>query len=256
MSIRFRLTIVAIAVILIANSLLSFITLQYLGRVWMGEVQTRVRRNLNSARAAYLDRVDVIAAFLRATARGQTLAAAAAPDRAGPRRPGQSSGLDVLLYLLGLGRAADSGDVCRAVVDRGDLREQQAVAGPGRRGQPQREGRAAHCADGACVVQPDCPLVSQDGPSSSSVSRSSLVPSQVRTLVRRHAHHPAAAELAGQNPHTAPEKQTREKDSCPACRVPQPFRLTSCSPPPATSIDAKTRPTTAVQPTAVGRNYV
>ena len=42
MSIRFRLTIAAIAVILVANSLLSFLALQYLGRVWMGEVQTRV----------------------------------------------------------------------------------------------------------------------------------------------------------------------------------------------------------------------
>jgi hypothetical protein len=50
MSIRFRLTIAAIAVILVANSLLSFLALQYLGSVWMGEVQTRVRRNLNSAR--------------------------------------------------------------------------------------------------------------------------------------------------------------------------------------------------------------
>ena len=69
MSIRFRLTIAAIAVILVANSLLSFLALQYLGGVWMGEVQTRVRRNLNSARAAYQSHVDVIAVFLRATAR-------------------------------------------------------------------------------------------------------------------------------------------------------------------------------------------
>lgn len=53
MSIRFRLTITAIAVILVANSLLSYIALQYLGNVWMGEVQTRVRRNLNSASAAF-----------------------------------------------------------------------------------------------------------------------------------------------------------------------------------------------------------
>ena len=56
MSIRFKLTTAVIAVILVANSLLSFITLQYLGHVWLGEVQTRVRRNLNSARAAYASR--------------------------------------------------------------------------------------------------------------------------------------------------------------------------------------------------------
>ena len=49
MSIRLKLTTTAIAVILVANSLLSFITLQYLSHVWMGEVQTRVQRNLNSA---------------------------------------------------------------------------------------------------------------------------------------------------------------------------------------------------------------
>ncbi len=76
MSIRFRLTIAAIAVILVANSLLSFLALQYLGRVWMGEVQTRVWRNLNSARAAYQSHAEVIAAFLRATARDRTLVAA------------------------------------------------------------------------------------------------------------------------------------------------------------------------------------
>ena len=44
MSIRLKLTTTAIAVILVANSLLSFITLQYLSRVWMDEVQTRVKR--------------------------------------------------------------------------------------------------------------------------------------------------------------------------------------------------------------------
>jgi len=83
MSIRFRLTIAAIAVILVANSLLSFLALQYLGRVWMREVQTRVRRNLNSARAAYQANSEVIAAFLQATARDRTLAAAVAEnDRA------------------------------------------------------------------------------------------------------------------------------------------------------------------------------
>lgn len=67
MSIRFRLTIAAIAVILVANSLLSYIALQYLGNVWMGEVQTRVRRNLNSARAAYQDNITTIDTYLQAT---------------------------------------------------------------------------------------------------------------------------------------------------------------------------------------------
>ena len=41
MTIRFKLTTVAIAIILVANSLLSFVALQYLGQVWLQEVQKR-----------------------------------------------------------------------------------------------------------------------------------------------------------------------------------------------------------------------
>ena len=37
-----KLTTTAIAVILVANSLFSFVMLQYLSHAWMGEVQTRV----------------------------------------------------------------------------------------------------------------------------------------------------------------------------------------------------------------------
>ncbi|MCC6126075.1 MAG: cache domain-containing protein [Pirellulales bacterium] len=73
MTIRFKLTTTLIAIILVANSLLSFITLLYLSRVWMGEVQTRVRRNLNAARAAYCNHLDVMGALLRATARDRDL---------------------------------------------------------------------------------------------------------------------------------------------------------------------------------------
>ncbi|MGO9112150.1 MAG: cache domain-containing protein [Thermoguttaceae bacterium] len=73
MTIRFKLTTTVIAVILVANSLLSFITLQYLNHVWMQEVQTRVRRNLNAARAAYRNHLDVTAALLRGRARDRSL---------------------------------------------------------------------------------------------------------------------------------------------------------------------------------------
>ena len=52
MSVRLKLTTIAIAIILLANSLASIITLDYLNRVWMEEVQKRVRRNLNAARGA------------------------------------------------------------------------------------------------------------------------------------------------------------------------------------------------------------
>ena len=74
MSIRFKMTTIAVAVILLANSLLSFIALRYLGSVWLQEVQTRVQRNLNSARSAYEKRVELIAAFLQGTAHDPTLA--------------------------------------------------------------------------------------------------------------------------------------------------------------------------------------
>jgi two-component system NtrC family sensor kinase len=73
MSIRFKMTTIAVAVILVANSLLSFITLRYLGSVWLGEVQTRVQRNLNSARAAYQKHVELISAFLRGSVHDGTL---------------------------------------------------------------------------------------------------------------------------------------------------------------------------------------
>ncbi len=76
MSIRFRLTTTAIAVIVVANSLFSFVMSQYLSHIWMREVETRVGRNLNVARAAYRNHLDILAALLRGTARDRTLAAA------------------------------------------------------------------------------------------------------------------------------------------------------------------------------------
>ena len=112
MSIRFRLTIAVIAVILVVNSLLSFLALQYLGSVWMGEVQTRVRRKSASARAAYQQPLggsrgipashrprshDMAAAVTR-------LPAAAGSDVAGPRRV-KTHG------LCGLNRRPGKGDL-------------------------------------------------------------------------------------------------------------------------------------------------
>ena len=76
MSIRFKLTTTAIAVILVANSLFSFVTLQYLSRVWMNEVQNRVLRNISAARAAYQSHVQLIAARLEGAALDRALRAA------------------------------------------------------------------------------------------------------------------------------------------------------------------------------------
>ena len=66
MTIRFRLTTMAVAAILVANSLLAFITFEYLSHFWLGEVQTRVNRNLNRARNAYEKHLALIAALLMA----------------------------------------------------------------------------------------------------------------------------------------------------------------------------------------------
>ena len=73
MSIRFKMTTIVVAVVLVANSLLSFVTLRYLGSVWLGEVQTRVQRNLNAARAAYEKHIELIAAYLKGAARDGAL---------------------------------------------------------------------------------------------------------------------------------------------------------------------------------------
>jgi two-component system NtrC family sensor kinase len=82
MTIRFKLTTTAIAVILVANSLLSFVTLLYLNRVWMGEVQTRVGRNLNAAQAAYDNHLKVIEARLRGAAQDRWLVSTERPNQA------------------------------------------------------------------------------------------------------------------------------------------------------------------------------
>jgi len=80
MTIRLKLMIAAVAVILVVNSLLSFATMQYIGHAWLGEVQIRVTRNLNVARAAYDNHISLIASFLVAASLDQTIAEAAAGD--------------------------------------------------------------------------------------------------------------------------------------------------------------------------------
>jgi len=92
MTIRFKLTTTVIAVILVANLLFSFVVVQYLNHVWMREVQTRVRRNLNAARAAYSNHLDVMAARLQGTARDGTLVPAL--------RTNDRAGLEAMLHNL------------------------------------------------------------------------------------------------------------------------------------------------------------
>jgi len=66
MTTRFKIMVGTVAVILVANSLLSLLGAWYLGQVWLGEVQHRVRLDLNAARAAYTGHAQRIEQFLLA----------------------------------------------------------------------------------------------------------------------------------------------------------------------------------------------
>jgi len=78
MTVRLKLTMGVICAILVANALLMLVVVVYLERVWLNEVQTRVRLDLNSARAAYDEHIQRIADFLRAASLDRTLTQAAA----------------------------------------------------------------------------------------------------------------------------------------------------------------------------------
>lgn len=65
MTIRFRLTIWIIAIILVANSVLALVTAIHVGNVLLQEVQTRVRLDLNSARRVYDDYLEAVERDLR-----------------------------------------------------------------------------------------------------------------------------------------------------------------------------------------------
>ncbi|GMU20538.1 MAG: hypothetical protein AMXMBFR13_06350 [Phycisphaerae bacterium] len=73
MTLRFRLAIRFIVVILLASGALSIITIENIGRILIREVEERVRLDLNSARTAYHDHAEHIALFLRASAMDPTI---------------------------------------------------------------------------------------------------------------------------------------------------------------------------------------
>jgi two-component system NtrC family sensor kinase len=64
MTVRFKLTMATIAVILVANAVLSLVGLEYAERAWLREVQYRIRLDLNSARATYRSRIFQKAQYL------------------------------------------------------------------------------------------------------------------------------------------------------------------------------------------------
>lgn len=74
MSIRSRLTVGFVVVIVLANAVFAFVTVHYVSAVILGEVQTRVRLDLNSARDVYEDEIEDMARVLRAFSLRDSLA--------------------------------------------------------------------------------------------------------------------------------------------------------------------------------------
>jgi len=80
MTIRLKLAIGSIAVVFIANALLSLVTLHYLEGVWLDEVRARVRFDLNTARIAFRHRQENMGSFVRAMVLDPSWAAAVAKN--------------------------------------------------------------------------------------------------------------------------------------------------------------------------------
>ena len=80
MTIRFKLTMAVIAVILVANSLLALVNIVSSERTWLDEVQSRVRLDLNFARVAYQIRIDDISRSLSVAALDDRLTAGVKGD--------------------------------------------------------------------------------------------------------------------------------------------------------------------------------
>ena len=76
MTTRSKLTMGFIVVILVGNAVLALAIVQYLGRTWLREVQTRVRVDLNSAWAAYDGHLDSTARYLTGVSLGRALGVA------------------------------------------------------------------------------------------------------------------------------------------------------------------------------------
>jgi two-component system NtrC family sensor kinase len=74
MTIRVRLTIAFVLVVLAANLLLSLVTIRRVGQVLIGEVQNRVQSDLVAAREVYSNHVQSIAQFLGAVSLDDSIA--------------------------------------------------------------------------------------------------------------------------------------------------------------------------------------
>jgi two-component system NtrC family sensor kinase len=73
MTIRFKLTMAAIAIVVVTNSILALVAIEYLEHRWLDEVQNRVRLDLNSARTSYDNYLAGLSRFLEGVAIDQDL---------------------------------------------------------------------------------------------------------------------------------------------------------------------------------------
>jgi two-component system NtrC family sensor kinase len=80
MTVRLRMTIGFVAIILVANSILYFIAVRHVSRVFLQEVQTRVRLDLNAAWMVYNNRFESIEEFLRVVSLDKSIASAVKAD--------------------------------------------------------------------------------------------------------------------------------------------------------------------------------
>ncbi len=109
MTVRLRLTIAIVAVIVVANCALSLVTVIYLGEMWLDEVQTRVSLNLGAARTVYDDRLREIAMFLSGLSFNNQLASGLESAQSDDKqtlldRAYQASELDFLTLVDAQGR--------------------------------------------------------------------------------------------------------------------------------------------------------
>jgi len=114
MTIQFKFTMWTVAVLLVANAVLAMVTVESIGRLWLDEVQTRVGLDLNSARAAYENRLERLSWYLRALTFSRTILMGLEQGdltaiRSHLQKAYQTGGMDILTLLDAQGRV-----VCRA----------------------------------------------------------------------------------------------------------------------------------------------
>ena len=109
MTIRFKLIMAAIAIVVVANSILTLVAVEYLEHRWLDEVQNRVRLDLNSARASYDNYLSGLSRFLEGVALDRNLSrglekSPSDESRALLRRAFQAGQMDLLVVTDAKGK--------------------------------------------------------------------------------------------------------------------------------------------------------